>query len=122
MPFAGPHTFEAGVDGQARAEGGRGPWRRQSRAGACAENTSCRCATEKVLAWRASSTWKASTTSEVVVETDAGVLFVRGEDLHIKELNLETGVLQLTGHVHALEYAGDGLAKKSKGLFGKLFK
>lgn len=59
---------------------------------------------------------------EVVVETDAGVLFVRGENLHIKELNLETGVLQLTGHVHALEYAGDGLAKKSKGLFGKLFK
>jgi len=28
---------------------------------------------------------------EVVVETDAGMLFVRGEDLHIKELNLETG-------------------------------
>src|SRR5690606_8848128 len=34
---------------------------------------------------------------EVVVETDAGMLLVRGEDLHIKELNLETGALQLTG-------------------------
>lgn len=60
--------------------------------------------------------------TEVVVETDAGVLFVRGEELHIKELNLETGMLQLTGHVHALEYAGDGLSKKGRGLLGKLFK
>lgn len=60
--------------------------------------------------------------AEVIVETDAGVLFVRGEDLHIKELNLETGMLQLTGLVHGLEYAGDGLTKKSRGLLGKLFK
>lgn len=60
--------------------------------------------------------------AEVVVETDAGVLFVRGEELHIKELNLEAGTLQLTGHVDALEYAGDGLSKKSRGLLGKLFK
>ena len=59
---------------------------------------------------------------EVVVETDAGMLFVRGEDLHIKELNLETGALGLTGFVHGLEYAGDSVAKKSKGLLGKLFK
>lgn len=60
--------------------------------------------------------------TEVVVETDAGVLFVRGEQLHIKELNLETGALQLTGQVHALEYAGDGPAKKARGLLGRLFK
>lgn len=60
--------------------------------------------------------------AEVIVETDAGVLFVRGEELHIKELNLETGVLQLTGHVQALEYAGDGLSKKGRGLLGRLFK
>ena len=66
--------------------------------------------------------------TEVVVETDAGVLFVRGEQLHIKELNplagleLDPGPLQLTGQVHALEYAGDGPAKKARGLLGRLFK
>ena len=59
---------------------------------------------------------------EVVVETDAGMLFVRGEDLHIKELNLETGALGLTGFVHGLEYAGDSVAKKGKGLLGRLFR
>ncbi|MBO8141135.1 MAG: sporulation protein YabP [Firmicutes bacterium] len=59
---------------------------------------------------------------EVVVETDAGMLFVRGENLHIKELNLETGALQVTGTVHGLEYAGDTIAKKGKGLLGRLFR
>lgn len=59
---------------------------------------------------------------EVVIETDAGMLIVRGEQLHIKELNLETGTLQLTGTVDALVYADDGFAKKGKGLLGKLFK
>lgn len=60
--------------------------------------------------------------AEVVVETDAGVLLVRGQELHIKEVNLETGVLHLTGRIDALEYAGDELGKKSRGFFGKLFK
>lgn len=60
--------------------------------------------------------------TEIIVETDAGVLFVRGEELHIKELNLETGVLQVTGHVHALEYVGEALAKKGRGFLGRLFK
>lgn len=59
---------------------------------------------------------------QVVVETDSGVLIVRGEQLHIKELNLEGGTLQLTGLVHALEYAGDSLAQKGRGLLGKLFR
>lgn len=59
---------------------------------------------------------------EVVVETDGGGLIVRGEELHIKELNLETGTLQLTGLVHSMEYVGESLARKGKGLLGKLFK
>lgn len=59
---------------------------------------------------------------EVVIETDAGVLVIRGEDLHIKELNLETGTLQLTGLVHALQYMGEGFARKGRGVLGKLFK
>lgn len=59
---------------------------------------------------------------EVVVETDAGILVIRGEQLHIKELNLESGTLQLTGQVDALEYMGDSFARRGKGVLGKLFK
>lgn len=59
---------------------------------------------------------------EVVMETDLGVVFVRGEGLHIKELNLEAGTLHLDGTVHVLEYAGDSLGKRGKGFLAKLFK
>lgn len=59
---------------------------------------------------------------EVVVETDAGVLIVRGEQLHMKELNLESGTLHLTGTVDGLQYAAEGFARKGKGFLGKLLK
>jgi len=58
----------------------------------------------------------------VVVETDQGVMNVRGEGLHIKELNLETGTLSIDGLVHAIEYAGESLGRKGKGFIGRLFR
>lgn len=59
---------------------------------------------------------------EVVVETDQGMMLIRGENLHIKELNLEAGTLHVDGTVHVLEYAGDSIGKKSKGVLSRLFK
>lgn len=61
---------------------------------------------------------------EVLVETEQGMMIVRGDDLHIKELNLEGGSLQVDGFVRSIEYTGEGPRKKgkSKGLLGKLFK
>lgn len=59
---------------------------------------------------------------EVVVETDQGLLFVRGSDLSIKELNLETGNLVVTGFITALEYTGAAAGQKRQGLLRRLFK
>ncbi|NLJ85670.1 MAG: sporulation protein YabP [Firmicutes bacterium] len=59
---------------------------------------------------------------EIVLETDAGVLVVRGEGLHIRELNLDSGSLSVMGHVSTLEYTGEVGAKKGRGFLGKLFK
>ncbi|HHT27746.1 MAG TPA: sporulation protein YabP [Firmicutes bacterium] len=59
---------------------------------------------------------------ELVVETDQGVLLIRGEGLHIRELNLESGTLHADGLVRVMEYAGDSLGKRGKGLLAKLFK
>lgn len=60
--------------------------------------------------------------TEVLLETEQGVLLVRGEDLNIKELSLEGSALVITGFFHSLEYQGEGFAKQSKGFFGRLFK
>ena len=59
---------------------------------------------------------------EIVLETELGGLLVQGEDLHIKELNLEKGNLLVRGYIQAIEYLGDSLGKKSKGLLARLFR
>ncbi|HPT88738.1 MAG TPA: YabP/YqfC family sporulation protein, partial [Bacillota bacterium] len=58
----------------------------------------------------------------VILETSSGVLEIRGEQLHIQQLNLEQGKVMIEGTVNALIYADDNLAKKGKGFFSKLAK
>ena len=60
--------------------------------------------------------------AEVTLETTSGVMVVKGENLHIQQLNLDDGRLAMIGTVHSLIYAGDGALKKSKGLLAKMFK
>jgi sporulation protein YabP len=55
----------------------------------------------------------------VNMETTAGSLTVRGEGLHVEELNLEHGHIILTGTVTALEYSEETGARS--GFFGRLF-
>ncbi len=59
----------------------------------------------------------------VVVETDLGALVIRGEDLHISKLNLDSSELNIEGDIISLEYI-DGGGSKSKGLgfLGKMFR
>ncbi|NLK08579.1 MAG: sporulation protein YabP [Firmicutes bacterium] len=59
---------------------------------------------------------------EIVLETDAGMLVVRGDSLHIKELNLDSASLNVIGHISTMEYIGDAGEKRGKGFLGKLFK
>nr|MBO2471408.1 sporulation protein YabP [Bacillota bacterium] len=121
LPGAAAYVVPEG-DGQASAGKGAGFLAEARQAGAARRKHQLALRERESLAVEGVVNVESFDDTEVIVETEAGVLFVRGEQLHIKELNLETGTLQLTGHVHALEYAGEGLAKKSKGLLGKLFK
>ncbi|NLZ38922.1 MAG: sporulation protein YabP [Firmicutes bacterium] len=60
---------------------------------------------------------------EVVLETEQGLLAVRGEDLHIKQLNLEKGELAIEGLILELAYSEDRrLRDRGKSLFERLFK
>lgn len=59
---------------------------------------------------------------EILLETEQGVMLVRGDDLHIKELNLEGTGLVVTGFVHSIEYQGESVAKQSKGFLGRMFR
>ncbi|MCR2807216.1 sporulation protein YabP [Paenibacillus soyae] len=60
---------------------------------------------------------------EFLLETELGFLTVTGQNLHIKHLSLEQGLVAIEGYVHSLAYLdGTSANNKSKGLFGKLFK
>lgn len=61
---------------------------------------------------------------EFVLETSYGFLAIRGENLHIKTLSLETGVVAIEGMIYDLGYFDDGLSTsaKAKGILGKLFR
>ncbi|MBS3947423.1 MAG: sporulation protein YabP [Dethiobacter sp.] len=60
---------------------------------------------------------------EVVLETEQGLLAIRGEELRIAQLNLEKGELSLEGMVLETAYADDKrLRERGRGFLGRLFK
>lgn len=61
---------------------------------------------------------------EFVLQTTSGVLSMRGDNLHIKSLSLETGFVSIEGAIFDLVYLDDGMhsGEKARGIFRKLFK
>lgn len=55
----------------------------------------------------------------VTAYTDYGLITVSGSGLHVEELNLESGLLEVTGEVTALVYSSK--TNKEKGIFKRLF-
>lgn len=41
---------------------------------------------------------------QVIIRTTQGKLVIRGSGLHVDQLSLETGDLQLSGHIDTMEY------------------
>ena len=61
--------------------------------------------------------------NEVILETDMGMLMLKGQGLHIKHLTLEQGEIELDGKVDSFLYSEQkSLAAKSESFFGRLFK
>lgn len=60
---------------------------------------------------------------EFLLETEMGFLAIKGVNLHIKNLNLEQGLVAIEGLVNELAYVDSaGAGGKSKNWLGKLFK
>ena len=56
----------------------------------------------------------------ITVYTDLGEMTIRGTGLHIGELSLETGELNITGNIFALGYSDN--REKQGGFFSRMFK
>lgn len=61
--------------------------------------------------------------SEILLETEQGMLNVKGKDLHVNRLNLEKGEVDIEGIMDSLSYSQvPASIKKPENLFGKWFK
>lgn len=61
---------------------------------------------------------------EFLLNTSCGFLGIRGENLHIKNLDLEQGQVGIEGNFYEMSYLDDGTprADKAKGFLGRLFR
>lgn len=57
----------------------------------------------------------------IVLYTDVGELTVKGKNLHINKLSVDTGEMQIEGKIDCLTYSDSGFKSKG-GIFSKLFK
>lgn len=60
--------------------------------------------------------------TEILLETELGMLHIKGRDLHVNRLDLMKGEVDIDGQVDTLTYSEvPGFGKKGN-VFGKLFK
>lgn len=61
--------------------------------------------------------------NEVLLDTEQGVLMIKGMDLHVTRLTVEKGEVEIDGRIDSLTYSEMSGAKKAgESLLGRLFK
>ena len=61
--------------------------------------------------------------NEILLETEQGMLMVKGTDLHVNRVNLEKGEIDLSGNIDSVAYSEIHTpGKQAESLFGKLFR
>ncbi|MDK2801578.1 MAG: hypothetical protein PWP27_2551 [Clostridiales bacterium] len=58
----------------------------------------------------------------VILHTQLGVLIIKGEELHINKLNIESGELIIEGDIISCTYTEDGGRSKGLGFLSKMFR
>ena len=61
--------------------------------------------------------------NEILLETEQGMMMVKGTDLHVNRLNLEKGEVDLSGNIDSVAYSDvQSHGKQQDNLFSKLFR
>ena len=61
--------------------------------------------------------------SEILLETELGMLLIKGEDLHVNRLSLEKGEVDIEGRIDSLVYSEvKSAGKQAESFFGRLFR
>ena len=61
--------------------------------------------------------------TEVLLETEQGMLMIKGADLHVNRLTLEKGEIDIESRIDSLAYSDvNSYQKQGESLIGRLFK
>ena len=61
--------------------------------------------------------------AEILLETELGMLLIKGHDLHVNRLSLEKGEVDIEGRIDSLAYSDvKNVGKQAESFFGRLFK
>ena len=61
--------------------------------------------------------------SQIVLDTDMGLLTIRGKDLHVSRLSLEKGEIDIEGRTDSFTYSSnESIRKAGQSFFSRLFK
>jgi sporulation protein YabP len=61
--------------------------------------------------------------AEILLETEQGMLMIKGSDLHMNRLTLEKGEVDIEGRIDSLAYSDvNAYQKQGESLIGRLFK
>ena len=61
--------------------------------------------------------------SEILLETDQGMLMIKGDDLHVSRLTLDKGEVDVDGKIDSFTYSETaGYGNKGESLLSRLFK
>lgn len=58
----------------------------------------------------------------IIVETELGMLTVKGDNLRINKLSIDTSEVIVEGEIISLAYSNKDLDKKNESFLGKIFK
>lgn len=58
----------------------------------------------------------------VMVETELGLLTVKGENIRINKLSIDTSEVVVEGDIYSMNYSEKDVDKKGASLLGKIFK
>lgn len=59
---------------------------------------------------------------EFLLDTVMGALAIRGQNLQMKNLDVDKGIVSIKGRIYDIIYLDEQQTEKAKGLFSKLFK
>lgn len=60
--------------------------------------------------------------AEILLETELGMLLIKGKDLHVNRLSLEKGEIDIEGRIDSLTYSDvKDYSKPKENFFGRLF-